>query len=232
MRIPRQEVEVSKYRWLAVALLVALLLGVSTLPAATQSPTPPALPGAPGQELPQFVSMMLGCGEPQAVQTTAQGAAVFQMSPDGNSMTFAIWAFDIQDVTQAHIHLGPQGQPGPIVVWLFPSPDERQPRPMPGEFNGLLATGTFTSDDLVGPMQGRTLNDLVQEMQAGNTFANTHTNANPDGEVRGQIVSTAEDGGTPAAAGGTPSGAAGTAVAPGGGTPSGAAAGSTAGAGY
>jgi hypothetical protein len=194
---------VSKYRWLAVALLVALLLGASALPVASQTPTPPALPGAEGQPLPQFVAAMLGCAEPQPIDTMAEGAAVFQLSPDGNTMTYAIWAFNIRDVTEAHIHLGPQGEPGPIVVWLYPSVQAREGEQRPGRFDGLLATGSFTADDLVGPLEGQSLNDLVREMRAGNTFANTHTTANPAGEIRGQIISTAGDEATPGAAGAT-----------------------------
>ncbi len=32
-----------------------------------------------------------------------------------------------------------------------------------------------------------TINDLLDEMQRGNTYVNVHTVANPGGEIRGQI---------------------------------------------
>ncbi len=183
----------------ATAVLAGLLVAAMVLPAGAQTPAPPTLPAATGQPSPQYVAAMLGCAEAPPVNTMAEGAAAFQLSADGQSMSYAIWAFNIQNVTQAHIHLGPQGQAGPIVVWLYPSPSERQDRLIQGRFDGLLATGTFTAQDLVGPLQGQPLSALVQQMQAGNTFANTHTTANPAGEVRGQIVSTSGAAGTPAA---------------------------------
>ena len=191
----------SRQRWLAVAVLAALLASMGALATAAQTPTPTplALPAATGQPSPQFVSMMLGCAETPPVTTMAEGAAVFQMSPDGSTMNYVIWAFNIRNLTEAHIHQGAVGQAGPIVVWLYPAPSQQAPKTISGLFNGLLATGTITSADLIGPLQGKTVSDLMQQMQAGNTYANIHTTANPAGEVRGQIVSTSGTAGTPAA---------------------------------
>jgi hypothetical protein len=57
----------------------------------------------------------------------------------------------------------------------------------------------ITEEDLVGPLAGFSLSDLVDEMQNGNTYVNVHTsdfsgrdNTGPGdfpaGEIRGQIV--------------------------------------------
>ena len=91
------------------------------------------------------------------------------------------------------------GEAGPIVVWLYPAPSQQAPKMISGLFNGVLATGSITAADLIGPLQGKTVGDLMQQMQAGNAYANIHTTANPAGEVRGQIVSTSGMTGTPAA---------------------------------
>ncbi|HOG48695.1 MAG TPA: CHRD domain-containing protein [Anaerolineae bacterium] len=235
----------SKIRLLGVALLTVLLASAGALAVAAQTPTPPTtgtapatgaapvagavptLPSAKGQPSPQFVSMMLGCAESPPVSTAGEGAATFQLSADGNTMNYAIWAFNLNNIDQAHIHMGPAGQPGPIVVWLYPSPSTQSPQTISGRFDGLLMTGSFTSANLVGPLAGQSMSALVQQMQSGNTFANTHTTANPNGEVRGQIVSTSPTAGTPSgtaaagtAAAGTPPA---TAVSGAGGTPSSAA---------
>jgi hypothetical protein len=85
----------------------------------------------------------------------------------------------------AHIHLGPVGETGPVVVWLYP--DGPPPQEIPGRFDGVLAEGTITSENLVGPLAGATLADLIDEIQAGNAYVNVHTVQNPPGEIRGQI---------------------------------------------
>jgi hypothetical protein len=45
----------------------------------------------------------------------------------------------------------------------------------------------ITSASLVGPMAGQTLDDLLEQMHADNTYVNVHTSQFPPGEVRGQI---------------------------------------------
>ena len=56
-----------------------------------------------------------------------------------------------------------------------------------GPVNGILAEGTIMSDDLTGPLAGMTMDDLIAEINEGNTYANVHTIKYPGGEIRGQI---------------------------------------------
>jgi hypothetical protein len=37
-------------------------------------------------------------------------------------------------------------------------------------------------------MQGTAVSDLVKSMERGETYVNAHTEANPNGEIRGQIT--------------------------------------------
>lgn len=171
----------SKVRPLVLALCVVLLGAAGALPAAAQTPTP----GAAAQP---FAAMLAGCAVTPPVSTQAQGAALFQLSPDGNTMSYAITVFDINNVSEAHIHQGARGQAGPIVVWLFPSPTDQTPQTGTGLANGLLVGGTFTANDLVGPLAGKSLADLVQLIRSNNAYTNVHTTANPGGEIRGQIA--------------------------------------------
>lgn len=100
-------------------------------------------------------------------------------------------------MTEAHIHLGPSGGIGPIVVGLYPT-DGPPAAPGAGRFDGVLATGSFTAANLVGPLTGQPLSALIAEMTAGNTYVNVHTDDGtqptntgpgdfPDGEIRNQI---------------------------------------------
>lgn len=132
-----------------------------------------------------FRTHLSGDNEVPAVETNAQGQVTFKVSKDGSSIDYKLIVSNIENVLMAHIHLAPAGVNGPVVVWLYP--DAPPPQLIEGRFQGVLAEGTFTADNLVGPLAGESLADLIEEIMAGNTYVNVHTTQNPGGEVRGQI---------------------------------------------
>jgi len=145
-----------------------------------------------------FRTHLSGDEEVPARDTRAQGQAIFQLSEDGAELHYKIIFSNIENAFMAHIHMAPAGENGPIVVWLFPS---TTPVPAPlggGRTDGVQATGTITAADLVGPLAGHPLSDLVAAIESGNTYVNVHTNDGvaptntgpgdfPGGEIRGQI---------------------------------------------
>lgn len=135
-----------------------------------------------------FVAAITGGQQPDTVDTPAGGAAVFSLGADGSELAYALFVTDATDVNQAHIHQGAAGEEGPFVVWLYPGTDAREPELMEGEFSGLLAEGTITAEDFVGPLEGMEFDALVESMRAGETYVNVHTEANPGGEIRGQLL--------------------------------------------
>jgi hypothetical protein len=159
--------------------LVVLLTLVTAL-AAVAAPAVGA-PAAP----PVSVAHLSGGEEVPPVDTRATGQAVFRLSRDGESLAYRLIVANIENVTMAHIHLAPAGVNGPVVAWLYP--DGPPAQLVEGRSSGVLATGTITADDLVGPLAGASLDDLLDAMRAGNTYVNVHTSQHPPGEVRGQI---------------------------------------------
>ena len=134
-----------------------------------------------------------GDEEVPARATLAQGQAQFRLSEDGTELHFKLIAANVENVVQAHIHLGPSGTNGPIVAFLFGLVPAGG-----GRTSGVLAEGTITAANLVGPLAGHPLSDLVDAIEAGNTYVNIHTDDGvappntgpgdfPGGEVRGQI---------------------------------------------
>ena len=126
-------------------------------------------------------------------ETQAQGQSNFQLSKDGNSLRYKLIVSNIRNVVAAHIHLGPAGQNGPVVAFLYHTPTAGG-----GRTDGVLAEGTLTAADLTGPLAGQPFSALISAMDAGNTYVNVHTNDGvappntgpgdfPGGEVRGQI---------------------------------------------
>ena len=132
-----------------------------------------------------FVAHLSGHEEVPPVHTRAQGQAVFRVSSDGLHIHYQVNVANISDITQAHIHLAGVGMNGPVVAWLYPAAPPSVL--MPGRFQGVLAAGVITEANLVGPLAGQTLGDLMERIQAGETYVNLHTLAHPAGEVRGQI---------------------------------------------
>lgn len=138
-----------------------------------------------------FLAGATGGQQTPPVETEAQGAAAFAVN-QGGGVDYALAVQDVENATMAHIHLGELGENGEVVVWLYPGPEAEEPELIEGEFSGMLATDTFEADDLTGPLEGESLETLLEAMAGGETYVNVHTEQNPGGEVRGQIVTVTE----------------------------------------
>jgi CHRD domain len=156
---------------LAVATLVAAL-GLAAAGGAVGTPAAHVAPLSGAEEVP-------------ANDSQGRGIGVVKLSADGESLSYKLNVANIQNVTQAHIHLAAVGVNGPIVAWLYP------PAPpamlIPGRSDGELASGTITAADLVGPLMGQSLGTLVDAIRSGNAYVNVHTSQFPPGEIRGQL---------------------------------------------
>lgn len=147
-----------------------------------------AVAGTGATATPQVMSMttpLSGANEVPAVETDARGVAIIKLGNDGQ-LTYRLNVANIENVLMAHIHVGGPDENGPVVVWLYPE-DGPPPQLIEGRFQGTLATGTITGDDLVGPLEGHSLEDLLDHIRAGNAYVNVHTEQHPGGEIRGQI---------------------------------------------
>jgi hypothetical protein len=135
----------------------------------------------------QFKSNPVGEFEvPVAISTDAEGILKLKIDTDTRSAQYRLEITEpIDDVFMAHLHMAPAGVNGPIVVWLYPHPDGPGV-PIPGSFEGTLASGVITVDDLRGPLAGN-WKGFVQATIAGQLYVNVHTAANPGGEIRDQV---------------------------------------------
>jgi hypothetical protein len=170
-------------RWWAFLAIAALAVTAAAV-AATES---------------NFGTHLKGRYEVPLRDTDAQGQAMFRVADDGQSVDYKLIASNIDNAFMAHIHMGPADGTGPVVVWLYPSTTPNQPGPAgSGRHDGVLAEGTFTAADLVGPLKGHPLSDLLAAIDSGNAYVNVHTNDGvdgqntgpgdfPGGEIRGQL---------------------------------------------
>jgi hypothetical protein len=130
---------------------------------------------------------------PEPIKTAATGQLDLAVSPSGQSISYVLAVKDIENVVEGDIHLGPAGANGPLVVKLYHANGAKK-----GKFSGVLAQGKFDASDLIGPMKGATMGDLLEQLAAGNAYVNVHTSDGMDppnsgpgdyrlGEIRGQI---------------------------------------------
>jgi hypothetical protein len=148
-------------------------------------------------------------GAPTPADSHAQGQAIFHIAKDGLSFDYKLIASNIENITQAHIHCGPAGVNGPIIVWLYPDPTSTVALPGgAGRHDGVLAEGTVESgnpahvrvrpDSAECPGGVANFDDVLEQIRAANAYVNVHTNdgvAPPNtgpgdfqgGEIRGQL---------------------------------------------
>ncbi len=161
-----------------------------------------------------LIADLSGANQPTPVVTDASGFASFTVSSDETSVDYRLYVNDAVAVSQAHIHLGPVGENGPVAAFLFGFVS-------PGmDSDGLLAEGTLIGTDLIastgmdsdgllaeGTLIGTDLiastgfdgsmGQLLDRLRAGTAYVNVHTDANPPGELRDQIRAAAFNFGAP-----------------------------------
>jgi hypothetical protein len=134
-----------------------------------------------------------GSREVPARDTNAQAQAIFHLSKDGTELEYKLIASNIDNVVQAHIHAGTPGVNGSIGVFLYGLVPAGG-----GRTDGVLAQGTLTAADFIGPFAGLSVQDVAELMNTGRAYVNVHTNDGvgepnsgpgdfPGGEIRGDI---------------------------------------------
>jgi hypothetical protein len=137
----------------------------------------------------KFFAKLKGRNEVPPVNSDAFGIAKFISNKHSTKIKFALEVKNIDNFVQAHIHFGERGENGPVLVFLFGANLETLE-----DQNGIttrkgLVTGTITDDDIVKNNVGvKDVKDLLKLMKKGRTYVNVHTEQNPAGEIRGQIV--------------------------------------------
>jgi len=136
-----------------------------------------------------FTATLSGANErPNPVTTPATGSATFTLSADNNTLSWTVTTTGLNNVTQAHIHVGGAQIAGPVILGLFAGPTANNPA-----ISGSTTRAAFPS------ALGISWDALLSLMRSGDTYVNVHTDngtapANtgpgdfPGGEIRGQIA--------------------------------------------
>jgi hypothetical protein len=100
---------------------------------------------------------------------------------DGKVLRYTLVVRDIENPTVAHIYNGKSGNNGKPVANIFNGPKRE------GKVRGNISQASLTANDLKGDFKGKSITELVALIKSGNAYVNVHTDAYPDGEIRGQI---------------------------------------------
>lgn len=144
----------------------------------------------------RFTATLNGAAHlPDPTDSKATGQLTLTVHDGEKKISYELSVTDLQNAYSCDLHLGGPSTNGPSVARLFPV---RGAAAKKGPFTGVLAEGSITAADLIGPMLGSPLSDLVYELRDGKAYVNIHTNdgVNPNkpgpgnyrtGEIRGQI---------------------------------------------
>jgi len=114
------------------------------------------------------------------VSTTATGKATFK-HPDSTTMNYKVNITGITNPTGIGVHMGKEGSNGDLIVDLMKVGKSQSTD------RGMTLTGSFTAQNLIGPMKGKTILELVDSMKSGDTYLIVDTENHPTGEIRGQL---------------------------------------------
>jgi hypothetical protein len=114
------------------------------------------------------------------VNTKATGHATFK-HPDSTTMNYKVNFTGIIHPTGIGVHMGKTGSNGDLIVDLMKQAKIQSTNV------GMIVTGSFTTQDLIGPMKGKTILELVDSMKSGDTYLSVDTEKHPTGEIRGQL---------------------------------------------
>jgi hypothetical protein len=128
----------------------------------------------------KYFTPLTGMEEVPPVNTNSTGIALFELL--NNHIDFKVNVTNLDNIKSAQIHIGEFGQNGEIIVSLLKSSSPVDVQ------NGTLVEGQVTSSDLLGPLKGKTINELVQLFNNTKTYVNIHTEQYPNGEIRGQVT--------------------------------------------
>jgi hypothetical protein len=124
-----------------------------------------------------------GSEAPTPVNSGAYGHAVITIDPGAGEVSWEIDVFNYPTgLTASHIHVGSPGTAGPIIIDFAPTAIG-----VSGPFRLAGSTRNFTAR----PERGiRSMEEAMIAIAAGNAYVNVHSQANPGGEIRGQLCPT------------------------------------------
>jgi CHRD domain len=128
-----------------------------------------------------FNANLLGANETPPIATAGNGVGIFTFDTVAQNITFSLnYSALSSNAQMAHIHFGPVGVSGPIILPFSPNPTGTS-----GSLSGVLTSANLINQATSGIV---TFTDIYNAALAGDLYANLHTVLYPAGEIRGQLT--------------------------------------------
>ena len=134
---------------------------------------------------PHFIADLSGKSAiPPNLSTKATGKAIFTVTDGGNKMLYSVNATKINGVTDVVLVFS-RGEPlrASDVAYLRLGSQQGPTGPI----NGALVQGNITSSNLLGPLEGKHISDLIKDMIDGHIYLWVTTAMSPPG-IAGKVT--------------------------------------------
>ncbi|WP_156291510.1 CHRD domain-containing protein [Oceanobacillus salinisoli] len=129
-----------------------------------------------------YMAELTGSKEVPPVHTNADGVALFYVDEKKDNIRYRLNVNNLTSIEQVNIHLGRRNITGPDVALLYESGNRNS------SYDNGIIEGFITAKDLIGPLTGKPLSSLINDLRAGKVFVNVKSLKYPNGELRGKIV--------------------------------------------
>jgi hypothetical protein len=154
------------------ALLVVAALAAVSAPASAQTFT--------------LTATLTGANETPSpgLNTGAFGSATIVVDMGARTVGYNVSVYNLPSgIVASHIHVGAAGTAGPVVVnFSVPATASND-----FSYSGTVKDTDFIVNTNTSNLGIRSADDMLQAILGGNAYVNVHSQANPAGEIRGQL---------------------------------------------
>jgi CHRD domain len=141
--------------------------------------------------LPSFLNFVFVRAEDQIYSATlsgsgsgsnANGTAKFEVNENSDKVSYWVALIGIKKITKVDIHDNQSEKPL-VILANGKSSNKDESAPI------IKLSGNITKSDLLGPLKGKPISELVSLFDNGSSYIDGHTRKYPKGAVRGGINS-------------------------------------------
>jgi streptogramin lyase len=130
-----------------------------------------------------YDSTLSGDKQVPPVETDVIGLMSITVPRSESEIKYKINITGASNITSAYMHMGKDGEDGEAVADLLMDSKKNKMEKQ----TGVVIRGEVLDSDLIGSMNGKPLQDLINAITDGQTYVSINTPTHPKGEIRGHV---------------------------------------------